>query len=243
MELQLGLALPTNPTKGFDLNYYGYEPKEVVVSGLWFDGNNCYVSSHQDINIDDNKKRSFSQAFENSSTDRAVPRTLPLLLWNNRPNEEDDPKDPNNHHSLFAFNKNDDGDRDGVVGWPPIKSWRNNNNKRVCHDNQGGRRLLENAYAYCGGRRSNSMYVKVKMEGVAIGRKIDLTLHNSFQTLTDTLIDMFQKWLLETGQKNSNIYKLAYQDKEGDWLYTEDVSWRTFIGSVQRLKLLKSSSK
>ncbi|KAE7998920.1 hypothetical protein FH972_003413 [Carpinus fangiana] len=233
MELQLGLALPTNPTKGFDLNYYGYEPKEVVVSGLWFDGN-CYVSSRQDINIDDYKKRSFCQAFENSSTDRAVPRTLPLLLWNNRPNEEDDPKDPNNDHSLFTFNKND-GDRDGVVGWPPIK---------VCHDNQGGRRLLENAYAYCGGRRSNSMYVKVKMEGVAIGRKVDLTLHHSFQTLTDTLIDMFGKWLLETGQKNSNNYfKLAYQDKEGDWLYTEDVSWRTFIGSVQRLKLLKSSSK
>nr|AXS76496.1 IAA1 [Betula platyphylla] len=227
MELQLGLALPTNPPKGFDLNYYGYEPMEVVVSDLWLS------------DISNNKKRSFCQAFENC-TDRAVPRTLPLLLWNNHPNEEDDQKHPDNHSNLFAFNKNDE-DRDGVVGWPPIKSWRNNNNnKRVCHDDQGGRRL-ENAAYGCGGRRSNSMYVKVKMEGVAIGRKVDVSLHHSFQTLTETLLDMFGKWLMETGQKNSNNFKLAYQDKEGDWLYAQDVSWRTFIGSVQRLKLLKSS--
>lgn len=35
------------------------------------------------------------------------------------------------------------------------------------------------------------MYVKVKMEGVAIARKIDLTLYDSFETLTNTLIGMF----------------------------------------------------
>lgn len=92
MELQLGLALPTNPPKGFDLNYYGYEPMEVVVSDLWLS------------DISNNKKRSFCQAFENC-TDRAVPRTLPLLLWNNHPNEEDDQKHPDNHSNLFAFNK------------------------------------------------------------------------------------------------------------------------------------------
>ena len=28
MELQLGLALSSNPTKGFDLNYYCYEPNK-----------------------------------------------------------------------------------------------------------------------------------------------------------------------------------------------------------------------
>lgn len=79
------------------------------------------------------------------------------------------------------------------MGWPPIKSWRNNY-KRVFHDNnRGGRRLLENASACGGGRRSNSMYVKVKMEGVGIGRKVDVSLHHSFQTLTENLLDMFRK--------------------------------------------------
>ena len=36
-------------------------------------------------------------------------------------------------------------------------------------------------------------HVKVKMEGVGIARKIDLSLHQSFQTLTDSLMDMFDK--------------------------------------------------
>ncbi|KAK7857561.1 auxin-responsive protein iaa29 [Quercus suber] len=183
MELQLGLALPSNPTsKAFDLNYYGFEA-------------------------------------------------------NNK--EEDDPKDLENH-SLFAANKNV-GDGDGVVGWPPIKSWR----KRLGHDNQvvrawNNNQMVENGYV-CGGRRaSNSMYVKVKMEGVVIARKVDLSQHHSFETLTDTLMDMFRKWS-EACEKNSNNYKLIYQDREGDWLFAQDVPWRTFIRSVQRLKLLKSS--
>ncbi|KAK4604466.1 hypothetical protein RGQ29_012817 [Quercus rubra] len=244
MELQLGLALPSNPTsKAFDLNYYGIEANSKEVDHVI---GPCYTPSYENINdiinIDNNNnnKRSFGQAFENSTRDRVVPRTLPLLLWNNnRPNEEDDPKDLENH-SLFAANKNV-GDGDGVVGWPPIKSWR----KRLCHENQVVRAwnnnlMVENGYV-CGGRRaSNSMYVKVKMEGVVIARKVDLSQHHSFETLTDTLMDMFRKWS-EACEKNSNNYKLIYQDREGDWLFAQDVPWRTFIRSVQRLKLLKSS--
>lgn len=80
------------------------------------------------------------------------------------------------------------------MGWPPIKSWR----KRLCHENQvvrawNNNQMVENGYV-CGGRRaSNSMYVKVKMEGVVIARKVDLSQHHSFETLTDTLMDMFRK--------------------------------------------------
>jgi|UniRef100_A0A2N9GYR6 auxin-responsive protein IAA len=232
MELQLGLALPGNPTtKAFDLNYYGYESKDVEVVGP------CYTSSYKDINDiinndnnNSNTKRNFGQAFENSiASTRAVPRTLPLLLWNNHPNEEEDPKDLENH-SLFNVNKNV-VDGDGIVGWPPIKSWR----KRLCHENHVVR-PWNNA---CGGRVSNSMYVKVKMDGVGIARKVDLSQHDSFETLTETLMDMFSNWS-ETCETNSNNYKLIYQDREGDWLFAQDVPWRTFIRSVQRLKLLKS---
>jgi auxin-responsive protein IAA len=35
------------------------------------------------------------------------------------------------------------------------------------------------------------MYIKVKMEGVGIARKIDVSLHHSFPTLKQTLLDMF----------------------------------------------------
>lgn len=36
-----------------------------------------------------------------------------------------------------------------------------------------------------------SMYVKVKMEGMAIARKVDLTLHHSYPSLKNALITMF----------------------------------------------------
>lgn len=52
-----------------------------------------------------------------------------------------------------------------MVGWPPIKSRR----------------------------EKHSTFVKVKMEGVVIARKVDLSLHNSYQQLKDTLDDMFER--------------------------------------------------
>ena len=85
----------------------------------------------------------------------------------------------------FEWNRND-GEGDGVVGWPPIKVWRK---KLCCH---GGGLTVENGCS-CGGRISKFMYVKVKMEGVAIARKIDLNLYSCFHTLMDTLMDMFGK--------------------------------------------------
>lgn len=50
------------------------------------------------------------------------------------------------------------------MGWPPVK---------------------------CAHRRNGGGYVKVKMEGVAIGRKVDLSLHSSYEELLDTLGRMF----------------------------------------------------
>ncbi|XP_065617307.1 auxin-responsive protein IAA29 [Quercus suber] len=87
-----------------------------------------------------------------------------------------------------------------------------------------------------GGR--NSLYVKVKMEGIAIARKIDLRLFHSYQALTNTLISMFDKE--QKIDKNGVNYTLTYQDKEGDWLLAGDVPWQTFIESVQRLGILRN---
>ncbi|KAG2689207.1 hypothetical protein I3760_09G129200 [Carya illinoinensis] len=140
---------------------------------------------------------------------------LSLLLWNNHPNEEDDySKDLENHSERSIYR--DDGDINGLVGWPPIKYSRRN--KRVYNDNN--KAVVENGYG-CEGRGSNSTYVKVDMERVPIARKINLSLHQSFKTLTETLMDIFGQ-----GSKDPNEYKLAYQDWEGDWLFTQDVSWR-----------------
>ncbi|PRQ46319.1 putative transcription factor interactor and regulator AUX-IAA family [Rosa chinensis] len=214
MELQLGLALPTNnnfPVKGgLDLNINDFLCHPTISDG----------SSNK------NKKRSFTQAFEPSNATAAVPRTLPWLLWNNQPNDDDE--DDTKHSSRYTIMiKNEE---DGLVGWPPIKSWK----KETCfhiHGDGGGRR-----HRTVGINGGNSTFVKVKMEGVGIARKIDLSQHQNFQTLQRTLMHMFDKCEID-----SDNYKLTYQDREGDWLlaHDQDVPWRTFVRSVQRLKLLK----
>ncbi|KAJ0090214.1 hypothetical protein Patl1_12474 [Pistacia atlantica] len=85
---------------------------------------------------------------------------------------------------------------------------------------------------------SNSMFVKVKMEGVAIARKIDLKLYHCFYTLTNSLIAKFAKY--GKCNKRGVRYTLTYQDKGGDWLLAGDVPWQTFMESVQRLEMVKS---
>ncbi|KAK3436846.1 auxin-responsive protein IAA2 [Eucalyptus grandis] len=81
-----------------------------------------------------------------------------------------------------------------------------------------------------------STYLKVTMEGVGIGRKIDLSLHRSLHSLMYTLINMFGLCYEE-----SENLKLAYQDRDGDWVLAENVTWRSFVRSAQRLKLLRMS--
>lgn len=75
-----------------------------------------------------------------------------------------------------------------------MKSWR----KQFCYQNRGGCAAnyvnVENGGGGGGGgRRSNSKYVKVKMEGVGIARKIDLSIHRSYQTLAPKLMPLFGK--------------------------------------------------
>lgn len=71
-----------------------------------------------------------------------------------------------------------------IMGWPPISSLR----KELLHHHHGG-----GMAGVAPAPVRNYMYVKVKMEGVPIGRKIDLRLYNSYQSLTHSLINMFAK--------------------------------------------------
>ncbi|XWS17120.1 hypothetical protein CRYUN_Cryun33cG0041100 [Craigia yunnanensis] len=242
MELQLRLALPSTPIfpiKMFDLNSYGYEPREGLGSNTL--SRPVLKLGPSDINIDSSSSSSSSsggsrkRGFEEVlffDENRIVPKTLPLLLWTNQPNDEDDHKDLEDNSSSTIF-KNDE---DGLVGWPPVKTWRK---KLRCQISNGGahnnNRVAAVAENDSGGRASNSTYVKVKMEGDPIGRKIDLSIHHSFEALTSTLMSMF-----DISDENWKSIKLTYQDTEGDWLLAEDVPWRTFIRSLKCLKLIRS---
>ncbi|KAK9055098.1 hypothetical protein SSX86_026178 [Deinandra increscens subsp. villosa] len=114
----------------------------------------------------------------------------------------------------------------GVIGWPPVKLCR----RKDLHLKIGSRGDDDND---CDGEgsKSKSKFVKVHMEGMGIARKVDLNMHQSYQTLVHTLATMFGKCYEDV--------ELTYQDKEGDWLLAGDVPWGSFIKSIQRLRLLK----
>lgn len=90
------------------------------------------------------------------------------------------------------------------------------------------------------------MFVKVNLEGYAVGRKIDLKAHRSYDSLSQALQSMFHGFLsdgiatrdnelqqMEEGSKKR--YVLVYEDNEGDRMLVGDVPWELFIASVKRL--------
>lgn len=122
------------------------------------------------------------------------------------------------------------GGKRPLVGWPPLSSARSR---------------------ACGGGAAK--YVKVKKEGDAIGRKVDLSLHASYDELLATLARMFPTTTgsqddKEISSKSTAITAtttsshmdvvVTYEDGEGDWMLLGDVPWDDFARSVKRLKLL-----
>ncbi|KAK7388660.1 hypothetical protein VNO78_23482 [Psophocarpus tetragonolobus] len=120
-----------------------------------------------------------------------IPTTLSLL--------------PSHHHYC-----------DGDEGWPPLNNWRKK--LRVGGGNNNDEMVWVGAS--CATLEVGG-YIKVKMEGVGIARKVHLRTHQSFKALKETLMNMFGK-----SHQQSNTYQLAYQDKDGDWLLAQDVPWR-----------------
>ncbi|XP_062228164.1 auxin-responsive protein IAA20-like isoform X2 [Phragmites australis] len=111
--------------------------------------------------------------------------------------------------------------RKKLVGWPPVKCAH----KRSCGGGGG--------------------YVKVKMEGVAIGRKVGVSLHGSYDELLRTLDRMFpsanqdaEEDVTRHDRRRRHPYVVTYEDGEGDWLLVGDVPWEAFAKSVKRLKIL-----
>ncbi|KAK8503569.1 hypothetical protein V6N11_013232 [Hibiscus sabdariffa] len=89
---------------------------------------------------------------------------------------------------------------------------------------------------------SATLYVKVYMEGVPIGRKIDLLAHENYYDLIRTLELMFNTniiWAEMDGDRYEKYHVLTYEDREGDWMMVGDVPWEMFLSAVRRLKITK----
>uniref|UniRef100_A0A1J3DCZ9 Auxin-responsive protein n=2 Tax=Noccaea caerulescens TaxID=107243 RepID=A0A1J3DCZ9_NOCCA len=148
-----------------------------------------------------------------------------------------------------------------VVGWPPIGSHRMNslvNNlamKAARAEEEGeeeGKKKAEpkDVSMKMNGKVQGLGFVKVNMDGVGIGRKVDMRGHSSYENLAQTLEGMFFGMTGTTSQEKvkplrlldgSSEFVLTYEDKEGDWMLVGDVPWRMFMTSVKRLRIMRTS--
>ncbi|KAJ7564139.1 hypothetical protein O6H91_02G004200 [Diphasiastrum complanatum] len=153
-----------------------------------------------------------------------------------------------------------------VVGWPPVQSFRNKAlatqpQPKSTHESQALPPAATSP-APQGSTLIDSFFVKVYMDGVSIGRKVDLKSSNSYEKLSLVLEEMFRRLISGNGraqrsltgsialvkenkQRNfiygSHQYVLTYEDKDGDLMLVGDVPWSMFIGTVKRLRIMKGS--
>ncbi|KAK4341637.1 hypothetical protein RND71_040138 [Anisodus tanguticus] len=158
-----------------------------------------------------------------------------------------------------------------VVGWPPIRAYRMNtlvNQSKVLNADEdkgfGGNDKKEHSNSKKKINHGNTKddpastkekghlgFVKVNMDGLPIGRKVDLNAHTCYESLAETLEDMFFK-STKSGEKEqatksfklldgSSEFVLTYEDKEGDWMLVGDVPWGMFLNTVKRLRIMRTS--
>ncbi|KAK7337599.1 hypothetical protein VNO77_18181 [Canavalia gladiata] len=89
----------------------------------------------------------------------------------------------------------------------------------------------------------NSFFVKVYMEGIPIGRKLNILAHEGYYELVKTLEHMFDTTILwgteMNGVQPERCHVLTYEDEEGDLVMVGDVPWEMFLSTVKRLKITR----
>ncbi|KAJ0245144.1 Auxin-responsive protein IAA10 [Hirschfeldia incana] len=137
-----------------------------------------------------------------------------------------------------------------AVGWPPLRTYRINSlvNQAKSLPNEDGlnSNIVRGTTTKNGvvaakndevGFIKPPMLVKVTMDGVIIGRKIDLNALDSYEALAKTLEQMFFHTPSSVTTRckgtrgaselldGSSEYIITYQDKDGDWMLVGDVPW------------------
>ncbi|GAA0163987.1 hypothetical protein LIER_19728 [Lithospermum erythrorhizon] len=159
-----------------------------------------------------------------------------------------------------------------VVGWPPIRTYRMNslvNQAKLAiaeegegvdgnekEDNSSKKKLNHGNHNDDSKETGRLGFVKVNVDGLPIGRKVDVNAYSCYESLAKTLEEMFFKSssifislgsgkdVLKKQSKlldGSSEFVLTYEDKEGDWMLVGDVPWGMFVSTVRRLRIMKTS--
>lgn len=145
-----------------------------------------------------------------------------------------------------------------VIGWPPVRAFRRNlaTSSRASLEHQNGKKAAKPEQT-----TKRAPFVKINMDGIPIGRKIDLSALGSYDELSLSVDKLFRGLLaaqqdpLAAGAKEcsqeevaisglldgTGEYTLVYEDYEGDRVLVGDVPWGMFVSSVKRLRVLKTS--
>ncbi|XP_051119745.1 auxin-responsive protein IAA18-like isoform X2 [Andrographis paniculata] len=126
-----------------------------------------------------------------------------------------------------------------VVGWPPVRSFRKNlatgNSSKMVSESISGKVSDRKAVESC----PKGRFVKINMDGIPIGRKVDLKAYDSYEKLSYAVDELFHG--LIAAQRDSSIkvedmkrslvnkngeYTLVYEDNEGDRMLVGDVPWQ-----------------
>ncbi|CAI0629335.1 unnamed protein product [Linum tenue] len=250
MELQLGLALPTSNNKssnsfifGNDNNDMGNYTNDEVIVQSWLPVANNGSDGTECSAVNSRKRCRFIESFEDDHLPTNL-KTLPLLQLAGGGGDDND------DNCSVVLNKietedeeeGDENDGDGIVGWPPISFRWKKKKKMWNHRDQLMTMMIVDGSSPSSeecGDGPTSMYVKVTMDGVGIGRKVDLAVHDSFPSLRRQLFAMFGLPEENPWDGGAGEYQLTYQDSEGDWLLADDISWReltiTEYGGLQEL--------
>lgn len=76
-----------------------------------------------------------------------------------------------------------------VVGWPPVRAYR----KNLSGVRQSAKEAKKSKVVV--DASPMTMFVKVNMEGLAVGRKIDLMAHDGYGSLSTTIQKLFCSFL------------------------------------------------
>ncbi|KAL2323393.1 hypothetical protein Fmac_027772 [Flemingia macrophylla] len=247
-ELELGLGLSLSSSSTSKSHHHVHAPPPLPPS---------YARIYTARDFPSSAPSSTSSSSSSPNISAGTKRAADSLIANNRPGQ--------------------------VVGWPPLRTYRvnscnynshakstevfdsmveksknNNTAVRKSADNGSGNNINAKEKRHV----RSSLFVKVNMDGIPIGRKVDLSAHSSYETLAQTLEDMFNEpttvitckgsngedhGIIIGGERQSKLldgsfkFVLTYEDKEGDWMLVGDVPWGMFISSVKRLRIMRTS--
>ncbi|OAY70310.1 Auxin-responsive protein IAA18 [Ananas comosus] len=147
-----------------------------------------------------------------------------------------------------------------VVGWPPVRSFRKNLASCSSKPSSEPPNVSSETSLNPENIQKGSL-VKINMDGIPIGRKIDLQAYDSYEKLASAVEELF-RGLLDArrdpshakGRENGEVeqpfcglldgtgeYTLVYEDFDGDRLFVGDVPWDEFVSAAKRLRVQKTS--